>query len=53
MEVEQKPKWYTRKKVWAGILAAGAAIAGIFGYGVSPDLVAELAGILAAIGALL
>lgn len=35
--------WYASKAVWGGIIAVLAAIAGAFGYVISPELQTELA----------
>ena len=43
--------WYMSKGVWGGIIAIGAAIAGAFGYAVSPDDQAGLAEAAVAVGA--
>jgi len=43
--------WYASKTVWGGIIAVMSAIAGAFGYMVTPDLQTEAATNLSAIGA--
>lgn len=58
----QKP-WYKQKAVWGGIIALLAAVGGVFGYAIAPELQGELAehavaiatavgGVLAIIGGL-
>jgi len=43
-------KWYQSKAVWGGLIAVAAAIAGAFGYAVSPEEQASLVEALVAIG---
>jgi len=46
----ESKKWWESKTVWGGIIAVLSAIAGAFGYTVSPDMQAELATNITAIG---
>ena len=46
----ESKKWWESKTVWGGIIAVLSAIAGAFGYAVSPDMQAELASNVTAIG---
>jgi len=43
-------KWYQSKAVWGGLIAVAAAIAGAFGYAVSPEEQASLVEAIVAIG---
>jgi Na+-transporting NADH:ubiquinone oxidoreductase subunit NqrE len=43
-------KWYQSKAVWGGLIAVAAAIAGAFGYAVSPDDQASIVEAVVAIG---
>jgi len=43
-------KWYQSKAVWGGLIAVAAAIAGAFGYAVSPEDQSSLVDAIVAIG---
>jgi Na+-transporting NADH:ubiquinone oxidoreductase subunit NqrE len=43
-------KWYQSKAVWGGLIAVAAAIAGAFGYAISPDDQASIVEAVVAIG---
>jgi len=47
--MNDKP-WYASRAVWGGVIAVLSAIAGAFGYTVSPELQGELALQITAIG---
>lgn len=55
--MNENKEWYHSRSVWGGIVALGAAMAGLFGLTVEPDaheaLVAALANGAAAIGSLI
>ena len=42
--------WYASRAVWGGIIAVLSAIAGAFGYMVTPEIQGELAAQITAIG---
>ena len=50
-------KWYQSKTVWGSVVTIGAAIAGVFGYGIDADtqgrIVENISSIVAAAGGLL
>lgn len=63
MSYNPETPWYKQKAVWGGIIALLAAVGGVFGYAIAPEMQGELAehavaiatavgGVLAIIGGL-